>query len=177
MSKLSFHKKAIFPGVLVLIVAAVLLAVDQIVKHFILLLLKPVGSVTLIPGWLEFSYVENTGAAFGLLKNQTWFLLLATAAVSIAIVVLLYRYRKHTFFSYSTSALLLAGGIGNLLDRLFYGYVVDYIHVMFFPYVFNFADCCVTVGAVLFVIHCLISAKNEEEEKQDPTSKAQEEDL
>ena len=61
------------------------------------------------------------------------------------------------------SILLISGGIGNLIDRILHGYVIDYIHVLFFDYVFNFADCCITVGAVLFVIHVLFfTGKGEE---------------
>ena len=77
------------------------------------------------------------------------------------ILVLLFRYKHHSFFSYTTSALLIAGGLGNLIDRIVHGFVVDFIHVLFFGYVFNFADCCITVGAVLFVIHMLFFSYKE----------------
>jgi signal peptidase II len=88
-----------------------------------------------------------------------------TVAATVAIAVLLFRYKRHTFFSYATSALLIAGGIGNLIDRIAYGFVVDFIHVLFFDYIFNFADCCITVGAVLFVIHVLFFTRSEEDTK------------
>ena len=144
-----------------LAVAAVLLAADQVLKYFVLRDLKPVQSVPILSGLLELSYIENTGAAFGLFKNMMWFVFLITAVAFIVILILLFRYGKHTFFSYAASALLMAGGIGNLLDRLFYGFVVDFIHVLFFDYIFNFADCCVTVGVVLFVIHVLLLSLRE----------------
>ena len=71
--------------------------------------------------------------------------------------------KRHSFFSYTTAALLMSGGIGNLIDRIAHGFVVDYIHVLFFDYVFNFADCCITVGAVLFVIHVLFFTREGKE--------------
>ena len=66
-------------------------------------------------------------------------------------------------FEQDNVALLMAGGIGNLIDRIAHGFVVDYIHVLFFDYVFNFADCCITVGAVLFVIHVLFFTREGKE--------------
>lgn len=154
-------KRPLARGAAVLAIAALLLAADQEIKRLVLASLKPVGTVTVIPGWLELCYLENTGAAFGLFKNQIWLVAAVSVAAFAVITVLLFRYRNHTFFSYAASALLLAGGIGNLLDRVFYGYVVDFIHVMFFDYVFNFADCCITVGSALFVIHVLLLAYRE----------------
>ena len=162
------QKQSIFRAALVLITAAVLLAADQITKYFVLLYLKPVGSVPVIHGLLEFSYVENTGAAFGLFKNHIWFVVAVTVIAYAVIVVLLFRYRHHTFFSYATSALLLAGAFGNLLDRMYYGYVVDFIHVMFFDYIFNVADCCITVGAVFFVVHYLFLTGREKKDGKQP---------
>lgn len=156
---------------LVLLVAALLLAADQILKYVVLTRLKPLGApVTAIPNLLEFTYVENRGVAFGLLQNQLWFIGPITLVLAVAILVLLFRYHHHSFFSFAASALLLSGGVGNLADRLLYGYVVDYIHVLFFPYVFNFADCCITVGAVCFVVHYLFLA---EKKKQPPLQHAE----
>lgn len=148
-------------GALALAAAAVLLAVDQLLKYFVLLYLKPAGSVTVIGGLLELSYVENTGAAFGLFKNFMWFVVVVTVLAFLAIAVLLFRYQNHTCFSYIASALIIAGGLGNLVDRVLYGFVVDFIHVMFFGYIFNFADCCITVGAVFFVLHVLLTSYRE----------------
>lgn len=148
----------------VLAAAALLLAADQVTKQYVLEYLKPVGSVGVIPGLLDFSYVENTAAAMGLFGGMIWLVVGVTCATCLGIVVLLFRYRRHTLFSLATSALLLAGGLGNLVDRVRLGYVVDFIHVLFFPYVFNVADCCVTVGAVCFVLHHILLSRREKEE-------------
>ncbi len=160
MKQESQNRKGI-RALVVLGAAVLLLAADQITKYYVLQGLKPAGSVTVIGGLLEFSYVENTGAAFGILKNQIWLVTAVALAAFAAILVLLFCYRRHTFFSLASSALLLAGGIGNLIDRIRFGFVVDFIHVLFFPYIFNFADCCVTVGAALFVIHVLLLSYRE----------------
>lgn len=162
----------VFRGIALLGAAVLLLVVDIIAKRCVLRYLKPVGSVPLIDGFLEFSYVENTGAAFGLFKNVMWLIILITVVAVAAISLLLFRYQSHTFFSYASCALLIAGGIGNLLDRILYGFVVDYIHVLFFDYIFNFADCCVTVGAVLFVIHVLLISVREKQEQEKAEAEA-----
>ena len=161
--KTELHRRGVWIS---LAVAAVLLAADQILKYFVLRDLRPIRSVPILPGLLELSYIENTGAAFGLFKNVMWLVFLITAVAFIVILVILFRYKKHTFFSYAASALLIAGGIGNLLDRIFYGFVVDFIHVLFFDYIFNFADCCVTVGVVLFVIHVLLLSAREKQAQE-----------
>ena len=163
--KSEYKNRNTFTAIAVIVVVGVLLATDQIIKYFVLTKLKPTGTVTVIPGLLEFTYVENTGAAFGLFKNIRWLVVAVTVIAIVAIIVLLFRYRHHSFFSYAASALLISGGIGNLIDRMAYGFVVDFIHVLFFDYIFNFADCCITVGAVLFVIHVLFFTRSEENSK------------
>ena len=124
-------------AVVVLAVAAALLAIDQMLKYFVLRDLRPVGAVTVIPGLLELTYVENTGAAFGLFKQVMWLVVAVTVVATVAIIVLLFRYKRHSFFSYTTAALLMAGGIGNLTDRIAHGFVVDYIHVLIFRLCFQ----------------------------------------
>ena len=101
-------------AVLTLAAAAVLLAVDQILKYFVVQSLKPVNAVTVIPGLLELVYVENTGAAFGLFKSVMWLVVAVTVVATAAIAVMLFRYKRHSFLSYATSALLISGGIAKL---------------------------------------------------------------
>lgn len=141
--------------IIALLLAAAAVAADQLLKMLVVSRLKPVGDITVIPGFFHLTYVENPGAAFGILANQRWIFITLTFLICIAIVYAIFAYREHTFFSYCASILILAGGIGNIIDRLLHGYVVDYLHVLFFPFVFNFADCCVTVGTVLLIVHLL----------------------
>lgn len=148
----------------VLAIAAVLIAADQVTKSIIVDMLKTTGKAKtpVIPGLLEWSYLENPAAAFGLFGQIIWLVAALTLVVSVGIVAALFFYNDHTFFSYSASALLLAGGLGNLVDRIFRGYVVDFIHVMFFDYIFNVADCCVTIGACCLVAHYLVCMRRDQ---------------
>ncbi len=137
---------------LALILTVVLAAVDQFIKMTVITNLKPVGSVSVIPGLLEFTYLENTGAVFGIFPGFSWVIMILTLLLCAVAIFFLFRYKHHCLLSYTWCTLVIAGGIGNLIDRIAFGYVVDYIHVLFFPYVFNFADCCVVIGAVLFAV-------------------------
>lgn len=148
-------------SVLAILLSFLLFLVDLITKYYVLRDLKPIGTFTIIPGLLEFSYVENRAAAFGLFGDVMW---LVCALIIVAVVVLLgtlFFYRNHTIFSKISVPLILSGGVGNFVDRLRYGFVVDFIHVNFFDFVFNFADCCVTVGACLLVVHAFALMREE----------------
>lgn len=141
--------------VIVLLSAAGIVAVDQILKAVMLAWLAPIGHYEVIPGFFSLVYVENRGAAFGILQNQQWLFALLTVAVCAAIAVALFRYRHHDGFSWAACALILGGGIGNVIDRLVRQFVVDYLSFSIFPPVFNFADICVVAGAVCFLVHVL----------------------
>ena len=119
-------------SILILLLIAVLTAVDQFIKMTVITNLKPIGSVTCIPGLLEFRYLENNGAAFGFFAGLSWLLIILTIGLMAALLVLLFRYKHHTWMSRTSCVLIIAGGIGNLIDRFIFGYVVDYIHVLFF---------------------------------------------
>lgn len=145
---------------IVLLLSVLFVAVDQILKLLVVENLKPDRVIGLIGGLLSFQYVENRGAAFSILQNQRWLFVGITIVISALIVYALFHYKNHEFFSYAASALIVGGGIGNLIDRIFHGFVVDYIHVSFFPAIFNFGDCCVTVGTVFLIIHVLFFAED-----------------
>lgn len=134
-----------------------LVVIDQITKYFTVTCLKPVSTVEIINNILSFTYVENRGAAFGIMPNSRWLFIIFT--VVVIAVFIGYTVKKNiTNRLYTISAsLIIAGGIGNLIDRVFRGYVVDMIEVTFINYpVFNFADCCVVAGAILFCLYVLI---------------------
>lgn len=145
--------------IIALLIAAILVAADQFLKVLVVDHLKPIGTIEIIPGWLNLTYVENPGAAFGILANQRWLFISLTAIIAVVIIGLLFVYREHTFCSYTASVLILAGGVGNIIDRIRLAYVIDYLHVTFFPPVFNFADCCVVVGTILLMLHVLVFAE------------------
>ena len=138
------------------LLAVVLLVVaDQVTKMLAVNLIKPEQNITVIDNLLSFTYLENRGAAFGILQNQRFVFIILTVLIMLVFLYVLLRYDIKSKFFYCSLILIVSGGIGNLIDRLFLGYVVDFIWVSFFPPVFNFADCCVTVGAVMLPIAIL----------------------
>ncbi len=140
----------------VFISAALLVIIDQLIKYFVVEYLAPIGSFTVIDNLFSLVYVENRGAAFGVLQNQLWlFSLLTVFLIGVFVYLLLKKKLYGRLFSVS-AALIIGGGIGNLIDRVFRGFVVDYLSISFFPPVCNFADYCITVGAALFII-CLFT--------------------
>ncbi len=136
-----------------LIIATLLVAVDQLIKIIIDLWLVSRGEVVVFDGILSLAYVENTGAAWGALEGKRWFLVVV-ALVAIVIIIYMMCKGKIKGVCYNVATvLLLAGGLGNLIDRVFRGYVIDYLKVTFIDFpVFNFADCLITVGACFLIV-------------------------
>ena len=143
-----------------LIVAAVLVGVDQLVKHWISAHIALNASQQFIPHLLALTNLQNDGAAWSILEGQQWFFTLVTLIAIVVIGYLFYRWRRQGRLLWPLT-LILAGTIGNFIDRLQNGYVVDMFELLpvNFP-VFNVADCCLTVG----VIWLLIIFIREEEE-------------
>ncbi len=140
---------------LYLALALVITVADQLFKYWITANIPLGGHMDLIPGVIGLTYVQNTGAAFSLFSGMRWLLLVVTAAASVLIIVLLFQRRFATFGLVSL-AMILGGALGNLIDRLFLGYVVDMFEVQFTNYaIFNIADCFVVVGGILFCIYYL----------------------
>lgn len=137
---------------IVLIGAVLSVIIDQVIKYNVVLYLKPVADVEVIPGLFNLTYLENRGAAFGFLADQRCFFIVMTAVAMVVLLVILFRFKHHNFISYTAVSLIIGGGIGNLIDRILNGFVVDYLHISFFPPIFNFADCCVVVGTLFLFI-------------------------
>ncbi len=130
----------------------VLTGADQLIKYIVSTKLGDGAPLVLIPHVLQLHYTENDGAMMGMLQGKTT--LMAVLALVVFAVLLYLVFSKKIRFGlvYCCLAGILAGGLGNLLDRIFRGFVVDYIEVLFVKfYVFNFADCLITVGAFLIV--------------------------
>lgn len=136
-----------------LIVAAGLIGLDQLFKWLAIQNLMPIDTYPVFAigdkEILNFTYTENSGAAFGIMSNQRYLLLFITIAAMIAAIYLLMSKKiTHNFLIWCVT-LIIAGGIGNLIDRLFRAYVVDYIDVRVINFaIFNFADCCVVIGTI-----------------------------
>ncbi|MCM1363467.1 MAG: signal peptidase II [Faecalibacterium sp.] len=135
----------------VLLIAA-LVGIDQIIKYFVVASLKPIGEQMLIPGFIQFRYVENDGAMMGMMQGKTTIMIIAAAIVLVVLFALIFSKKIKFGFLYACLIMIVSGGLGNIIDRIFRGFVVDYIEVLFVDfYVFNFADCLVTVSAFLII--------------------------
>ena len=153
-----------------LAIAALVVVADQVIKFFVSANLKPIGSTVAIPHLLDLVYVENRGVAFGMFKDMRWiFVALTSVVILVFIVMLIKNGNKSKLFSIS-AALIIGGGIGNLIDRVFLGYVIDYLQLSFFTPVCNFADYCISVGTVLLVVYLLFFSDMKDEKKIDKKS-------
>lgn len=136
----------------VLILSAVLVIIDQVIKYFIYQGLSPDGRITVIDHLFYLVYSENRGAAFGMFQNATLIFAVVTILV-IGIFIYIIASKKLTGKLFTASVILIiGGGVGNLIDRVFRGFVIDYISLSFFPPICNFADYCITIGAALFIL-------------------------
>lgn len=131
------------------LLAAGLVALDQLVKYLVLTYIPLHGSVPFIPYLLELTYVQNRGAAFSLFSEHTWLLTLCSLVMSAVLAMAVWK----KFFAHplgrTALTLVLAGAVGNLIDRAIRGFVVDMFHTLFMEFaVFNVADICLVVGCI-----------------------------
>lgn len=138
--------------ILVLLLSSLIIALDQLFKFCVANNLKPNGNLTVIEGLLNFTYLENRGAAFGVLSDQRWLFILTTLLIIGFFVYIIFAKPINSKLFCFSAAFIIGGGIGNLIDRVFLGYVIDYIQLSFFPPVCNFADYCITAGTILLLI-------------------------
>lgn len=158
--------------VITLISIVLLVAIDQIIKLLVIEHLEPIGSLTLIDGFIQLNYAENTGAAFGSFSGMTALLSAFTFAIIIIGILYLMIKKRKVDVEYVCITLIISGGIGNLIDRIFRGYVVDYIEPLFIDFaIFNFADILVTCSCFALVIWLLYDiyreGKSEKGQKND----------
>lgn len=150
------------------ILAVVLVIIDQLTKILTRNLIELGESITFIPGLLDLTYIKNTGAAWSILENHTWLLTVLSAVIVLVIAWLMLKHFFANWVGTLSAVLIMAGGVGNLIDRCVFKYVTDMIQTTFMDFpVFNFADCCITVGVVLLVIYVLFFCKDEKKEGQD----------
>ena len=145
---------------LAIILIILLIAADQLTKLYALNVVKPQGMMTVIDHFYYFVYVENRGAAFGIMQNKQWFFIAVTIIIFACLGYMLYNYKIEGKLFFAALVLVVGGGIGNLIDRIFRGYVVDFLQFSFFSPVCNLADYFITVGAVLLMISVLFCKKN-----------------
>ena len=134
----------------------VFLAADQAVKLWVVQHLAPYESAPLLPGFLELRYIQNTGGGWSILSDYTWLLSILTAFIMLVLLYLLLRRIVRHPLGRTACVLLLAGGCGNLIDRLRLGYVVDMFNFQFISYpVFSVADIAVVIGMILAAVYYL----------------------
>lgn len=138
------------------IIALVLLLADQVVKYLVRTGIQLGESVPFIPHLLDLTYVKNTGAAFSMLREHTWVLILISAIVVLVVAAFVRRGFFQGWLGLTAAMLVMCGGVGNLIDRVVLGYVTDMFQTTFMEFaVFNLADCYITVGVVLLFIYVL----------------------
>lgn len=156
------------------ITAVFLVVLDHITKYIALTQLKPIGSKTVISGFFDFTYVENRGAAFGMLSGQRWFFVLLTIVVSAVIVYAFIKMPKNKEYVWLRAALILvlSGAVGNMIDRIIRGYVVDFLEITLIRWpVFNLADIYVVAGTALLLYLAFFVIKEEPKKEENAEEK------
>lgn len=146
------------------LLSIILIVVDQLVKFWVRGNIPLGGAIPFLPGFMELAYVRNTGMAFSMLSRHTWLLTLLSLAVSLALIWALWRDKLPHPLGRLSLSLILAGGVGNLIDRAVLGFVTDMFATTFIDFaVFNVADICVCVGGALLVLYALFFAQEPKE--------------
>ncbi len=146
-----------------LIFTILFVAFDQISKWLIVANMTLGESNTIIPGLLDFTYTHNDGMALGIGSSAfRWVFIIITVLICGLLIYFMYRPEFKNKLYFAATACIVGGGIGNLIDRIFNGYVVDFLALSFFPPICNFADYCITAGTVCLVIFIIFYYGKEE---------------
>ncbi len=152
------------------VLSTVLVLIDQATKLLAIHGLALGHTVPIWNGVLELTYVENRGVAWGMMQNKQWIVIAITSIMLLFVAGVLFSRRLQKSRTATIGSLLIfAGGIGNLIDRIVRGFVVDFIHYykwFDFP-VFNFADCCVSIGAVLILLYAFFFSEAKDAPKEE----------
>ncbi len=155
--------------ILAVLCGALLILADQLTKYYISANFLLGESRDFINGFINLTYIHNRGGAWGLLYGHTLILVPITVVIMAFCIFLYVKYGKKNRLMLWAISLVLSGGIGNMIDRIFRGgNVVDFLHFEFFPSfpVFNVADCAVVVGAGLLILYFILDTIKEEKQKK-----------
>lgn len=141
------NKKALF----IFLITLFIVLLDKLLKYIISEYMLPSKSIPIIQNILHITYIQNTGAGFGILKGQNIFLIFVSLVIIGIILFYFDRVVKEKPI-HIPIALVLGGAIGNLVDRIFLGYVIDFIDFRIWP-AFNIADSCITIGALWLIVY------------------------
>ena len=140
------------------LVSLFVFAIDLLIKFIVSTRLAPIGSLPVIKGVLNLTYVRNTGVAFGLFPGQRLLLILIGIAVCAVVVYFYVNAKREEVLFKTYLAMIMGGSLGNLYDRVFFGHVIDYIDFRVFP-VFNFADIAINLGVFLIILDIFLKRK------------------
>lgn len=160
-----------------IILLVLIIFADQLSKWLVVALLQGKESFYVIPGVLRFTYVENDGAAFGMLDDHRWVFLVLSTVMIIALIFYIVKYKPSSKWVMTSLILIVGGGIGNMIDRILLGYVIDFIDFCAFPqlwrWVFNIADSAVCVGTFMLSVWLIIDTVKEYKRKKAEKEKAE----
>ena len=150
-------KKTLTEYIIYTAVIALGVGLDQLTKFLSVVFLKPITTQPIIKNVIHLTYVENRGAAFGMFADQRWIFITVSTVAIIAMLLYLYFGHAENIFMAVSLAMIISGGIGNMIDRLALGYVVDFIDFRLINFaVFNGADSFVCVGAGLLILSLIL---------------------
>ena len=170
LKKLTSYQKSSLIYILIIALGTLL---DQITKALATAYLKPIFDFPLIEGVFHLTYTENSGAAFGMLSNNRWVFMIFSSVMIVAMCVYLFLPKKQSrpLFCMAMAA-VVAGGIGNMIDRIVYGKVVDFFYFKLINFaIFNVADVFVCVGAGLMLLDVLMEIAEEAKKEKEKADK------
>jgi len=147
-------------AVLYLIISFVILILDLFTKYIVQKNLVPYESIPVIDNIFHITYVQNTGAAFSILKGKTLFFAVVSLIIVAIIALILFKFPIKQRILGNGLAMILGGALGNLIDRLRFGYVVDFLDFRVWP-VFNIADCLIVVGVIILAYIIMFHPDNQ----------------
>lgn len=149
-----------------IIIILLIVAADLLTKYLLVpVMMQAGGSVPVIGSWFHLTYVENTGASFGIFQNSVPFFIAVTAVVLVVGIVFMIKTRKtQSVFLKVSLSLVIGGAIGNFYDRVVFGYVRDFLdfRLPFWHWVFNIADACLVIGSIMLGVYVLFIHKEKD---------------
>jgi len=149
----------------VFILSIILVFIDQLIKNVIIRTININESIILIPKFLNITYVTNDGGAFSILSGGRWYFIIISIIALIFLIRIILLDTKISRFDMFSYSLVLGGIVGNLIDRIIYGKVIDYIHFIIFNHsfaIFNFADMCIVIGAFMIIYILIVKGDSDE---------------
>ena len=141
--------------------------IDQLIKYYVDLYLKPSSSIIIIKNVLQLNYLENDGAMMGFMGGKTLTMTVLAVICLVVMLAVIFTGLIKDRIDYWCCILMISGGLGNIIDRIFRGYVIDYIEVLFIDfYIFNFADCLITVSAFVLIFYQIYLIAKENKTKK-----------